>query len=145
MGEMKSHFRTLSVETGRKQEILDLTSRIGDIAGACGVENGLIGVFCQHTTAGLFVGEYQEALNDDVLEFLGQAVREDLPYRHNSPEFSDCDRKNAASHIRSLLLGNGVLLPLSRCAPILGRFQSVILAELDGPRERTLQVQVFGE
>lgn len=142
---MKSHVTTFSVETGSRQEMLDLTGRIAQIAGACGVRNGFVGVYCQHTTAGVFVGEYQAALNDDVLAFLGRVVADGLSYKHNSPEFSDCERKNAVSHIRSLLLGHGVLLPLSGSAPVLGRFQSVVLAELDGPRERTLQVQVLGE
>ena len=142
---MKTHVETVSVETGGKQEIIDLTRRVGEIAAACGVRDGFLGIHCQHTTAGVFVGEYQAALNDDVLGFLGRAVEDGLPYKHNSPEFSDCDRRNAASHLRSLLLGHGVVLPLAQSTPVLGRFQSVIFAELDGPRERTLRIQVLGE
>jgi secondary thiamine-phosphate synthase enzyme len=142
---MKSHMRTLSVATGRKQELLNLTGKIGEIASASGVANGFLGIYSQHTTAGVFVSEYQAALNDDVLAFLGRLVHDGLYYKHNSPEFSDCDRKNATSHLRSLLFGHGVLLPLLGSVPVLGRFQSVILAELDGPRERQLQVQILGE
>jgi secondary thiamine-phosphate synthase enzyme len=142
---MRSHLATLSVATGCKQEILNLTAKIGEIAGASGVRNGFIGIYSQHTTAGVFVGEYQEALNDDVLALLGRVVQDGLFYKHDSPEFSDCERKNAASHLRGLLFSHGVLLPLSASAPVLGRFQSVILAELDGPRERRLQIQILGE
>jgi secondary thiamine-phosphate synthase enzyme len=91
------------------------------------------------------VSEFQDALNDDALEFLKQIVQENIPYKHNSPRYSDCDRRNAASHLRSMLLGHSVLLPVSGGKPVLGEFQSVILAELDGPRERRLQVQVLGE
>jgi thiamine phosphate synthase YjbQ (UPF0047 family) len=43
------------------------------------------------------------------------------------------------------LFSHGVVLPLAEAAPVLGRFQSVIFAELDGPRERTLRVQILGE
>lgn len=142
---MKSHMKTLSVATGQKQELLNLTGKIGEIAGASGVRNGFLGIYSQHTTAGVFVSEYQEALNDDILGFLDRVVEDGLFYKHNSPEFSDCDRKNAASHLRSLLFSHGVLLPLHGSEPVLGRFQSVILAELDGPRERKLQIQILGE
>lgn len=142
---MKSHMTTLSVATGRKKELLNLTSKIGEIACASGVTNGFLGIYSQHTTAGIFVSEFQDALNDDILAFLDRMVQEELAYKHNSPVFSDCDRRNATSHLRSLLFSHGVLLPLNGSAPVLGRFQSVILAELDGPRERTLQVQILGE
>lgn len=142
---MTSRLETLSVATGNKQEILNLTRQIRELAGASGVENGFIGIYSQHTTAGVFVSEYQEALNDDILEFLARVVEDGLPYKHNSPDFSDCERKNATSHLRSLLFSHGVLLPLSGSALVLGRFQSIVLAELDGPRERMLQVQIFGE
>ena len=71
-------------------------------------------------------------------------VEDGLPYKHNSPEWSDCDRNNASSHLRSLLFNNGVMLPVVEGKPVLGQFQSVILAELDGPRERTLKLQFLG-
>lgn len=142
---MKSHMATLSVATGHKQELLNLTEKIGEIAEASGVRDGFIGIYSQHTTAGVFVSEYQAALNDDILAFLGRVIQDGCTYKHNSPEFSDCERKNAASHLRSLLFSHGVLLPLTRSTPLLGRFQSVIFAELDGPRERLLQIQVLGD
>jgi thiamine phosphate synthase YjbQ (UPF0047 family) len=67
-----------------------------------------------------------------------------LEYRHNCPELSDCDRKNAASHLRGLLLNHSVLVPIVDGRPVLGQFQSVLLAELDGPRLRSLHVQLLG-
>jgi secondary thiamine-phosphate synthase enzyme len=93
----------------------------------------------------LTVSEFQNALLDDIAGFLRRVVEEDLPYKHNSPEFSDCDRKNAASHLRSLLFSNSVVLPVCDGELVLGQFQSVILAEMDGPRERSLKVQFLGE
>src|SRR5262249_25728804 len=110
-----------------------------------GMKNGFIGLFSQHTTAALTVSEFQNALLDDIAGFLRRVVEEDLPYKHNSPEFSDCSRKNAASHLRSLLFSNSVVLPVWNGKLVLGEFQSVILAEMDGPRERSLKVQFVGE
>jgi len=110
-----------------------------------GFKTGFVGLFSQHTTAALMVSEFQDALLDDIAGFLRRVVEDDLPYKHNSPEFSDCDRRNAASHLRSLLFSNSVLLPVSEGKLVLGQFQSVILAEMDGPRERSLKVQFLGE
>jgi secondary thiamine-phosphate synthase enzyme len=93
----------------------------------------------------VFVTECQDALGEDALEFLKEVAKDGQPYKHNSPEFSDCDRKNATAHLRAMLLGHSVLLPVVEGRPVLGQFQSVMLAEFDGPRQRALHVQVLGE
>ena len=136
---------TLALTTTEKQQLINITSRIKAAVTDSGIRNGFIGLFSQHTTAAIMVSEYQNALLDDIACFLRRVVEDDLPYRHNSPEFSDCDRKNAASHLRSMLFNNSVVLPVSDGELVLGQFQSVILAEMDGPRERNLKVQFLGE
>src|SRR5262245_24011396 len=125
--------------------MVNLTERLNRVIESAGIRNGFAGVFSQHTTAVLLVNEWQSALLDDIGTFLGRVVEEGLPYKHNSPVFSDCERGNATSHLRSLLFNNSVLLPISEGKPVLGQFQSVILAELDGPRDRTLKLQILGE
>ena len=66
-------------------------------------------------------------------------------YRHDDPRYSDCDRSNAHAHLRATLLGRPIALAVADAEVLLGQYQSVILAELDGPRERRLQVQIVGE
>ena len=68
----------------------------------------------------------------------------DTYWKHNDPRFSDCDRSNADAHLRALLLGHNLVLPIENGELRLGRFQSLILAELDGPRRRSLQLQILG-
>jgi len=142
---MKTRLETLALKTTQKQQLINITSRVKEAVSVSGIKNGMIGLFSQHTTAALVVSEFQNALLDDMAGFLRRVVADDLPYKHNSPEFSDCDRKNAASHLRSMLFNNSVVLPVSDGEVVLGQFQSVILAEMDGPRERSLKVQVLGE
>ena len=142
---MKSEMKCVSVRTQMKREMLNLTSTLDDAIRTAGIRDGIVGIYSQHTTASLFISEFQPALIDDVAEFLQRVVEEDLPYKHNCPELSDCERKNAASHLRSLLLNHSIVLPVAHGKAVLGQFQSVILAELDGPRDRTLQVQVLGQ
>ena len=136
--------KTLQFSTQHKQQMLDITAMVNEAVNSFGLRDGILAVYTQHTTAALFVSESQEALIDDIQEFLRHIVEDERSYKHNSPEFSDCERQNAASHLRSLLLSHSVLVPVVDGKPALGQFQSVILAELDGPRERTVQVQALG-
>jgi secondary thiamine-phosphate synthase enzyme len=142
---LKTYLETLSFQTSVKQQLIDITSNVRQLVNSAAIRNGMIGIFSQHTTAVLIVNEFQEALLDDIHAFLGRIVEDGRDYKHNSPEFSDCDRHNATSHLRSLIFNNNVLLPLCAGELVLGRFQSVILAELDGPRERRVKVQLMGE
>src|SRR5262249_10180623 len=66
-------------------------------------------------------------------------------YRHDDPRVSDCERGNAHSHLRAALLGRNVAVAVNNGELTLGRFQSVIFAELDGPRKREISIQVVGE
>ena len=136
--------KTLQFSTQDKQQMLDITAMVNEAVNSFGLRDGILAVYTQHTTAALFVSESQAALIDDIQEFLRHIVEDERSYKHNSPEFSDCERQNAASHLRSLLLSHSVLVPVVDGKPALGQFQSVILAELDGPRERTVQVQALG-
>lgn len=141
---METQNRTVCLQTEKKQQLIDLTSLVTSTILESGVRNGMAGVYTQHTTASLFVGECQSALVDDVLDFLTRIVEDGLNYKHNCPELSDCDRKNAASHLRSMLLNHSVMIPIMDGKPVLGQFQSILLAELDGPRERSVHIQMIG-
>jgi secondary thiamine-phosphate synthase enzyme len=142
---MKTKLETLALKTTQKQQLINITSRVKEAVTDSGIKNGFVGLFSQHTTAALMVSEFQNALLDDIAAFLRRVVDDDVPYKHNSPQFSDCDRQNAASHLRSMLFNNSVVLPVSEGELVLGQFQSVILAEMDGPRDRSLKVQFLGE
>jgi len=142
---MRSINNTVLVDSREKQQLLNVTGSLKEAVRAAGIQNGFVGMYSQHTTASVFVTESQAALLDDVVEFFGEVVKEGRPYKHNSPEFSDCDRKNATAHLRALLLGQSVVVPVVDGKPVLGQFQSVMLAEFDGPRQRAIHVQVLGE
>jgi len=142
---MKSKLENMALQTTEKQQLINITSQVKGVVTDSGFKTGFVGLFSQHTTAALMVSEFQNALLEDIAVFLRRVVEDDLPYKHNSPEFSDCDRRNAASHLRSLLFSNSVVLPVWNGELVLGQFQSVILAEMDGPRERSLKVQFLGE
>ena len=74
-----------------------------------------------------------------------EIVDDRIGYKHNDPRFSDCDRANAAAHLRAILLGGSLALQVEEGRLVLGQFQRIIFAELDGPRPRSIRMQFMGE
>ena len=130
--------------TNERLQLLNITDRINEIVRKSGVKDGLVHLQSLHTTSAVFINEWQDALVHDVKTFFEQVVIGDQYYRHNDPEDSDCERKNADSHMRGMLMGQTLCLQVRNASVLLGTWQSIIFAEFDGPRSRSLAVQVSG-
>lgn len=143
-GGLVVHAETLTVETSQRIELVDLTDRVVTLARRSGVREGLVSLWSMHTTCSVFINEAQRALHSDIKLFLEKAVERDAEWLHNDPAHSDCDRMNADSHLRAMLLGHGLTLQMSGGDVVLGQWQRVLLAELDGPRARTVRLQMLG-
>jgi secondary thiamine-phosphate synthase enzyme len=142
---MKTFTASFTLTSEERTEVSDITKDVRDAVHQFAVTNGIALVNTLHTTCALFVNEYQAALMDDVKRMLERLVPERGGYRHDDPRYSDCERGNGHSHLRAALLGRSVALGVSSGELVLGRFQSIIFAELDGPRKREITVQVIGE
>ena len=141
---IKSFVRIADWITNEKFELINMTDRINEIVSKSGVKDGIVHLQSLHTTAAVFINEWQDALLHDIGTVLEQFVGRDGEWRHDDPAYSDCERKNAASHLRGLVLGPSVSLQVRNTKVLLGTWQSIILAELDGPRSRSVSVQVMG-
>ena len=124
--------------------LVDLTDTVMTHVRQSGVREGIISLWSMHTTSTLFINESQKALETDITRFLEETVARDKYYLHNDPDHSDCDRQNADAHLRALLLGHSMTLQISGGELVLGQWQRVMMAELDGPRTRTVRAQVLG-
>jgi secondary thiamine-phosphate synthase enzyme len=143
-GNLTIHGETIVVQTQERIELVDLTERIIQLVRRLRIREGLVSLWSLHTTCALFINEFQLALLSDIKRFLEEVVARDGEWMHNDPNHSDCDRMNADSHLRALLLGHSLTLQVSGGEPVLGQWQRVLLGELDGPRARVLRVQVWG-
>jgi len=127
---------TLKVITKSRIELVDITAQARRAVESAGVANGLCNLFVTHTTAGLMVSEnWDPDLTGDILGRLERLVPHEAGYRHSEG--------NAQSHILSVMLGVSVNIPVRNGTLALGRWQGVILTELDGPRERSVIVTVI--
>ena len=143
-GDLIVHGESLLVQTDKRIELVDVTDTVMDQVRRTGVREGLASLWSLHTTCALFINEAQKALHADIMRVLEQVVERDAEWMHNDPEHSDCDRMNADSHLRAMLLGHSVTLQISGGEPVLGQWQRVIVAEMDGPRARSIRLQVLG-
>jgi len=143
-GGLTVHSETFVVQTDQRIEVVDLTNRIMELVRKFDIREGLVSLWSMHTTCAVFINEFQTALLSDIKRFLEQMVARDAEWLHNDPQHSDCDRMNADSHLRALLLGHSLTLQVSGGEIVLGQWQRILMAELDGPRARSLRVQIFG-
>ena len=144
VGSLTIHGETFVIETDQRVELVDLTNRIMDFARRFNIREGLVSLWSMHTTCAVFINEFQTALLTDIKGFLEKMVARDEEWMHNNPDHSDCDRMNADAHLRALLLGHSLTLQISGGEVVLGQWQRILMAELDGPRARTLRIQIFG-
>lgn len=138
------YLETIIYKTRERLELINITRDLNEIVRKHGLKAGFVIVQSLHTTTAVFINEFQQALLDDMKAFLEKLVGRLDYWRHNDPKLSECDRKNADAHLRAMVLGHTLSVPVRDGALALGNWQSIILAELDGPRERALQVQVLG-
>ena len=142
------HREDIEVRTPAGLAFVDVTGLLADIVARSGIADGLVSVQSLHTTAAVVVNENEPLLLHDLRAALERASPRHLPYRHD--DFSERaavppdEPANGHAHCQALFLRASETLGVADGRPRLGRWQSVFLVELDGPRTRTLAVTVLG-
>ena len=138
----------IELDTGEGIALHDLMPGIKDAIANSGIKNGFVTVTSQHTTTAIAINENEERLVEDVKTFLNRLIPPNDRYLHNDIALRDCppdEPENAHSHLAAMLLGSSEVIALVEGQLQLGQYQSVMLYELDGPRKRKVNVQVYGE
>ena len=133
--------QSFQVPTRQREQFVDVTAQVREAVAKTGVANGLVYVYSPHTTAGVTINENSDPdVPRDMLAWLRDAIPQAGPardrFRHGEG--------NADAHLKTSLMGAGQLVPLVGGKLALGTWQAIFLAEFDGPRTRTLHVQVLG-
>src|SRR2546426_6502904 len=135
-GGLTIHGETIMVQTQQRIELVDLTKTVMEFVRKFNIREGLVSLWSMHTTCALFINEFQTALLTDIKRFLEQMVARDAEWMHNNPDHSDCDRMNADSHLRALLLGHSLTLQVSGGEGLLGQWDGHLVEGRDGPGAR---------
>jgi secondary thiamine-phosphate synthase enzyme len=124
----------IRVQTPRREVLVDITGRIeAALAEAAPDHTGAVDVFVPHTTAGVTINEGADpAVAQDLIEGMARLIPRDAAYRHSEG--------NSDAHLKTSLIGNHVTIPVDKGRLGLGTWQSVYLAEFDGPRTRKVSL-----
>jgi len=141
---VKPSRQSFTLRSEEHVHVVDITKQVRDIVVGADISDGLVLVNALHTTCALFVNEFQGALVEDFKALLRQLVADRGGYKHDDSRYSDCERGNGSAHLRAALLARSVVVGISGGELSLGRFQSILFAEFDGPRSRVVDVQVLG-
>jgi secondary thiamine-phosphate synthase enzyme len=127
-----------AVRSSKRCDMIDISSEVASIVAKSGITEGDCIIFCQHTTGGITINENADPdVVHDVLMTLEELFPKDRPgYRH--------DEGNSDSHVKSTLTGCSEQVLISGGKMILGIWQGIYFCEYDGPRSRTVTVQVRG-
>jgi secondary thiamine-phosphate synthase enzyme len=125
-----------TVRTRRKRELVDITDRVQEAVRASGTREGICCVYVPHATAGVVVNENADPqVCEDLLDALAKLFPDGM-WRHDRVD------NNASAHLKAALTGPGQVIPVREGELALGRWQAVMLAEFDGPRDRRVMVVI---
>jgi secondary thiamine-phosphate synthase enzyme len=125
----------LSIRTDRREQLIDITAKVAREVAGSGSDEGVVHVFCTHTTAGITINENADPdVATDLLDGLRRIAPRDAGWLHGEG--------NSDAHLKSTLVGASVTVPVSDGRLALGTWQAIWFCEFDGPRTRNVLVSV---
>ncbi|MCW3133915.1 MAG: secondary thiamine-phosphate synthase enzyme YjbQ [Methanophagales archaeon] len=129
----------IEIGTRESTELIDITGKVKEIVKSKngGIDSGICVVFTKHTTSGIIINENESGLKSDILALLNGLIPEGKGYLHDRID------DNAHAHLRAVVLGSSVTIPIEKGDLALGTWQSIFFVECDGPRRREVYVKVI--
>lgn len=129
------HKRT--IQTSKRDEMIDITAQVQELVKSEGVEEGLAVVYCPHTTAGITINENADP---DVVRDMLMRLDEVYPWEH--PKYRHAEG-NTASHLKACTMGSSQTVLIEGSKLVLGTWQGIYFCEFDGPRRRMFYVKLM--
>ena len=137
---MKSHTEYLTFCTTKRREYINITDKVEDALEKSGVQEGLILVSAMHITAGVYVNDAENGLIADIDQWADKLAPQGPDYQHHRT-----GEDNGDSHLKNLLIGSQVTVPVTNGRLDFGPWQQVYYAEFDGMRNKRLIIKIIGE
>ena len=164
---MTVFYNFFKIQSDRRPTFDDVTEQVGEILAKSGIKNGILVVFSQHTTCSVLIQEASDDVNYwgtdllmqdlvSVLENIIPTCRTEGQYLHPGPEHIEAAAGrdelpswslNTDAHLRSVIMGRSVTIPVEDSKMVLGEFGRIYFADFDQvrARERFVRVQILGE
>lgn len=137
---MKSHTEYLTFNTRQRREYINISNRVEEALHKSGISEGLVMVSAMHITAGVYINDAESGLIADIDEWLQKLAPDGVDYRHHRT-----GEDNGDAHLKNLLVGHQVLIPITGGKLDFGPWQQIYYAEFDGRRNKKVVIKIIGE
>lgn len=137
---MKSHTTYLKFNTKNRREYINITNDVEKALAQSKIQEGLILVSAMHITAGVYVNDAESGLINDIDQWADKLAPFGPDYEHHRT-----GEDNGDAHLKNLLIGSQVMLPITNGELDFGPWQQVYYAEFDGCRNKRVIIKVMGE
>jgi secondary thiamine-phosphate synthase enzyme len=137
---MKAHTEYLTFHTRTRRQYINITDRVEAALRKAGIQEGLAVVSAMHITAGVYVNDAEDGLIADIDKWLDQLAPQGVDYRHHRT-----GEDNGDAHLKNLLIGHEVIIPVTKGRLDFGPWQQVYYAEFDGCRDKRVIIKIMGE
>lgn len=137
---MKFHTKYLWFNTQKHREYINITNEVEQALEESGIKEGMILVSAMHITAGVYVNDAESGLISDIDKWAEELAPFNIHYNHHHT-----GETNGDSHLKSLLIGHEVIVPVTNGRLDFGPWQQVYYAEFDGQRRKRVLIKVMGE
>jgi len=136
---MKVFFQDRDISTKNRTELVDITDMVEETVRKSGITSGICIVHSVHSTTAIIVNEHEMGLINDIIKKIQHDFPKGAGWLHDRVD------DNADAHLASSYIGPTRIFPVRYGRLVRGTWQNIFLLELDGPRTRSIIIEVMGE
>lgn len=137
---MKSYTDYLTFNTKNRRQYINITGEVAEALQKSGIREGLALVSAMHLTAGVYINDNESGLIKDIDEMLERLAPFRKDYNHHRT-----GEDNGDAHLKNMLVGHQVLVPVTAGKLDFGPWQQIFYAEFDGRRSKRVVIKIIGE
>ncbi|UNC91415.1 secondary thiamine-phosphate synthase enzyme YjbQ [Candidatus Contubernalis alkaliaceticus] len=137
---MKAHTEYVTFNTTKRKEYINITHKVESALAKSGIQEGMVLVAAMHITAGVYINDAEDGIIQDIDDMLERLAPYGPDYRHHRT-----GEDNGDAHLKNILVGHQVIIPVTEGRLDFGPWQQVYYAEFDGRRPKRLVIKVMGE
>ncbi len=136
---MKAHTKYLWFDTKKPREYIRITDEVEAFTKESGIQEGFVLVSAMHITAGVYINDWESGLIKDIDKWVEEVAPFNPDYNHHKT-----GETNGDAHLKRLLIGHQVIVPVTAGKLDLGPWEQIFYAEFDGQRRKRLILKALG-